>query len=66
MLVVTAWRALSGRRKAVAGWVRKNPEATQIYTSLSGLRQTFDQPIVQIGKARASTPSTAGPSQYGL
>jgi hypothetical protein len=49
MLVVTAWR--TARRRLRGGvWTKgKNPKVTQIYTSLSRLRQTFGQPIVQIG-----------------
>jgi len=37
-----AWQAASGRRKPFAGTTRKNPDGTQIYASLSEMRQSFD------------------------
>jgi hypothetical protein len=63
MLVVMAWRTLL-RRFAPGVWTNgKNPTVTQIYASLSGLRQSFDQPIVMIGNEHSLSASV---SQYGL
>jgi hypothetical protein len=40
-LMVVAWRALPARHKRVSAAVGKIPDTTSIYSSLSGLRQTF-------------------------